>query len=204
MRSQLSLQSRRGQMRLGATRISTLQPNGPRRALYCAHKRTVKSICIILVLATVEGPLGAQQRVIPQVPQSSVPKPNLELRITPGELEKGLPKSFTFVFMNVSDHKLRMPRPTQCSGGNGTVSLRSRFKPLNPRSVPGGGGGGCGSGLLAGRPGVLEWAKSRKPLERGESLTVSYSRRDLFNFQEDAGAYEFWGEYLPPHKVCAC
>jgi hypothetical protein len=89
----------------------------------------VKSIGIILMLATVASPLVAQRRVIPQVPQSSVAKPNLELRITPVELKNGLPKGFTFVFVNVSDHKLRMPGPTQCCGGNGTVSLRSRFKP---------------------------------------------------------------------------
>jgi hypothetical protein len=45
---------------------------------------------------------------------------------------------------------------------------------------------------------VLEWAKSWQSLEPGASLSVRYSRRDLFNFQEDAGDYEFWGEYVPP------
>jgi len=45
---------------------------------------------------------------------------------------------------------------------------------------------------------VLEWAKSWQLLAPGASLSVNYLRRDLFNFQEDAGNYEFWGEYLPP------
>jgi hypothetical protein len=45
---------------------------------------------------------------------------------------------------------------------------------------------------------VLEWAKSWQSLDPGESLSINYSRRDLFNFQEDAGDYEFWGEYVPP------
>jgi hypothetical protein len=45
---------------------------------------------------------------------------------------------------------------------------------------------------------VFEWAKSWQSLNPGESLSVSYSRRNLFNFQEDAGDYEFWGKYVPP------
>jgi hypothetical protein len=178
--------------------IGVVSVNACYRQQFSRLRLLVKSIGIVLMLAAVASPLVAQRRVVQQVPQSSPAKPNLELRITPVELENGLLKGFSFVFVNVSDHKLRMPRPTQCIGGNGTVSLRSRFKPLNPLRVPSGGAGGCGSGLFGGRPGLLEWVKSWKPIERGESFTVSYSRRELFNFQEDAGAYEFWGEYLPP------
>lgn len=148
----------------------------------------------IALLVVVVLPLYSQNHV----PKSSIAKPNLELRIVPSGLDKGLPKGFTFVFVNVSEHQLRMPLPTQCNGGNGTVLLRSRLEPLNRLGVPSGSGGGCGSGDFVGGPGVLEWAKHWKPLEPGQSLTVSYSRRDLFNFQEDAGTYEFWGEYLPP------
>jgi len=122
--------------------------------------------------------------------------PTLELRILPGKLERGLPKRFTFVFVNRSGHELRMPRPSQCIGGNGTVMLRSQFKPLNPRGVPSGGGGGCGAGSK--KIEVLEWLMSWQSLDQGKSLSVSYSRRDLFDFQEDAGDYEFWGEYVPP------
>lgn len=139
--------------------------------------------------------LSAQQPTSTRISHGSFPK--VELRILPGQLDRGLPKSFTFVFVNKSRHQMRIPRPTQCIGGNGTVILRSKFKPLNTFGVPSGGGGGCGGGLT-GRMQVLEWAKSWQSLNPGATLSVSYSRRDLFNFQEDAGHYEFWGEYMPP------
>ena len=54
----------------------------------------------------------------------------------------------------------------QCIGGNGTVTLRSQFKPLNTRVVPSGGGGGCGSGLTE-KIQILEWTKSWQSLDRG-------------------------------------
>lgn len=130
-----------------------------------------------------------------QIAQGSAPK--VELRILPGQLDRGLPRSFTFILVNRSGHRLRMPHPTHCTGGNGTVTLRSQFKPLNTRGVPSGGAGGCGHGIT-GKTQILEWAKSWQSLDPGESLSVNYSRRDLFNFQEDAGDYEFWGEYVPP------
>jgi hypothetical protein len=121
----------------------------------------------------------------------------LELRIIAGDLERGLPKRFTFVFVNVSDHQLRMPSPTQCFGSSGTVLLRSILRPSRP-GIPSGSAGGCGAGHPVASRGVVEWARSWKILDPGESLEVSYSRQALFNLQEDAGAYEFWGEYLPP------
>jgi hypothetical protein len=76
--------------------------------------------------------------------------------------------------------------------------LGSQFKPLNTRAVSSGGAGGCASGGLNQKIDVLEWAKSWQSLDPGASLSVNYSRQDLFNFQEDAGDYEFWGEYVPP------
>ena len=155
----------------------------------------VRSVAILALLTAVAEILSAQQPVSTRIAHGSFPK--VELRILPGQLDRGLPKNFTFVFVNKSGHQLRIPRPTQCIGGNGTVTLRSKFKPLNTRRVPSGGGGGCGGGL-AGKIQVLEWAKSWQSLNPGASLSVSYSRRDLFNFQEDAGDYEFWGEYVPP------
>jgi len=155
----------------------------------------VRSVAILAVLTAVAETLSAQQPVSPRIAHGSFPK--VELRLLPGQLDRGLPKSFTFVFVNRSGHQLRIPRPTQCIGGNGTVTLRSKFKPLNTSGVASGGGGGCGGGL-AGKIQVLEWATSWESLNPGTSLSVSYSRRDLFNFQEDAGDYEFWGEYVPP------
>jgi hypothetical protein len=131
--------------------------------------------------------------------ESSPTNSTLQLRLVPGKLQNGLPEEFTFVFVNNSVHQVRMPRPSQCSGGAGTVLLRSQFKPMNPLGVPSGGGGGCGSGHAIIAPAeLLRWAKSWNRLTSGGSLAISYSRRDLFNFQEDDGSYEFWGEYVPP------
>ena len=140
------------------------------------------------------------QHVGPDSAQSLTSKSTLQLRLVPGKLQNGLPEEFTFVFVNISDHELRMPRPSQCSGGAGTVLLRLQFKPAKPLRVPSGGGGGCvGSGHAIVTPAeLLQWAKSWNRLKSGGSLAVSYSRRDLFNFQEDDGSYEFWGEYVPP------
>lgn len=158
----------------------------------------MRRIAIILSLLNANAALpGAQHSVAAQLAITSATNSNLEFRILPRDLDRGLPKSFTFVFINKSDHRFRMPRPSHCSGGNGTVLLRSDFKPLNPQSLASGKGGGCGGGL-GGEIQVLEWVKSWQALEPGESLRVTYSRQDLFNMQEDAGDYEFWGEYVPP------
>src|SRR4051794_10000797 len=101
------------------------------------------------------------QHVGPDSAQSSTTGSTLELRLVPGKLQNGLPKEFTFVFVNNSAHEVRMPRPSQCSGGNGTVLLRSQFRPANPLRVPRGGGGGCGSGHAIIAPvELLQWAKS--------------------------------------------
>jgi hypothetical protein len=109
----------------------------------------VRSIAIVLSLLTViAGTLCAQEPVGTQTAPGSVTKPNVELRILPGQLDRGLPKSFTFVFVNRSGHQLRMPRPTQCSGGNGTVMLGSQFKPLNTRAVSSGGAGVAPAAVL--------------------------------------------------------
>lgn len=172
------------------------RPPERRRLNFSEIITRVRSIVIVLaVLTAIAGTLSAQAPVSAHVAHGSIPR--LELRILPGQLDRGLPKSFTFVFVNRSGHQLRMPRPTHCIGGNGTVTLRSKFKPLNTRGVPSGGGGGCGGGLTE-KIQVLEWAKSWQSLDPGASLCVRYSRQDLFNFQEDAGDYEFWGEYVPP------
>src|SRR5437870_2861154 len=126
-----------------------------------------RSIARVLTLWVVlSGMLSARGSDDMQPLHGFVPK--LELRIIASQFDRGLPRNFTFVFVNRSRHQLRMPRPTQCMGGNGTVTLRSQFKPLNTLGVPSGGAGGCGSGSA--KMQVLEWARSWQRLEQGESL----------------------------------
>jgi len=155
----------------------------------------VSSIAIAVAwVVAIAGALSAHDPASTQAAQGSSPK--IELRLLAGQLDRGLPTSFTFVFVNRSGQQLRIPRPTQCMGG-GTVMLRSKFKSLNTRGVPSGGGGGCVSGSEEIQK-IFEWVKSWQSLDPGGSLSVSYSRKDLYNFQEDAGDYDFWGEYIPP------
>jgi len=47
-------------------------------------------------------------------------------------------------------------------------------------------------------PGILEQAKSWRSLQPGESLTKTYKRSELFVYEQDRGAYDFWAEYRPP------
>jgi len=125
--------------------------------------------------------------------------PELKLRLEPGKLVNGVPESFTFVFVNVSKHEVRMPIPSLCSGGiYGMVSLflGLTVKP-GPKSVLGygcgGGVGGSGQELT-----MRNQAKNWKVLKPGESLKVSVNRSKLFPNQQAPGTYEFWAEYAPP------
>jgi len=121
---------------------------------------------------------------------------DVELRITPGELIKGVPETISFVFVNIADHEVRIPPVSPCIGQySGTIKLRLDFSPVTPGTT--GKGAGCG-GAVSHPPGILEQAKSWKRLKPSESLTFSYKRADLFVFEEAPGAYEFWGEYQPP------
>jgi hypothetical protein len=122
--------------------------------------------------------------------------PDVELRVTPGELIKGVPRTVSFVFLNITDHEVRIPPLSPCIGQySGTIKLRLDFSPVTPQTT--GKGAGCGAGGSH-TPGILEQAKSWRRLKLGESFTVSYERAELFVFEEAPGAYELWGEYQPP------
>ena len=121
---------------------------------------------------------------------------DIELRITPGELVKGVPRTISFVFLNITDHEERIPPVSPCIGQySGTIKLRLDFSAVTPQTT--GKGAGCGAGGSH-PPGILEQAKSWRRLKPNESFTVSYERAELFVFEEAPGAYELWGEYQPP------
>jgi hypothetical protein len=121
---------------------------------------------------------------------------DIELRITPGELVKGVPRTIGFVFLNITDHEERIPPLSPCIGQySGTIQLRVDFSPVTPQTS--GKGAGCGAGGSH-PPGILEQAKSWRRLKPSESFAVSYERAELFDFEEAPGAYELWGEYRPP------
>jgi hypothetical protein len=129
--------------------------------------------------------------------QSSRTKPSsVELRLAANEIVNGVPDAFSFVFVNLGDHEIRVPPVSPCVGPySGTLILRVEFSPIQPqKSGKGGGCGGAGSHM----PGILEQAKSWGRLQPGESLTMSYKRSELNVFEQAPGAYDFWGEYQPP------
>jgi hypothetical protein len=147
-----------------------------------------KTLVVPMLLTLCSSSVSAQGR--------AKKPPDVELRIAPGELVQGVPGSISFVFLNTSDHEVRIPPVSPCVGRySGTIKLRLEFSPATPPSP--GKGGGCGAGLSH-QPGILEQAKSWSKLKPDESFTVSYKRAELFVFEEAPGSYELWGEYFPP------
>ena len=125
--------------------------------------------------------------------------PNLELRLQPGKLVNGVPESFTFVFVNISNHDVRMPQPSLCADGVfGWLYLGLELKPTTTEV----GGFGCGGGI-GGSGHVIamrDQAKNWKILKPGESLKVSFPGIKLFSTkpQQVPGTYDFWATYTPP------
>ena len=144
----------------------------------------------VVVLPVLSLPLSAQS--------TGRKKPsNVELRLRADELIAGVPETFTFIFENVSDHDVRLPAMTYCAPGQyvARIRLNLQFLPLHPPVA--GGGGGCGGGAWP-SPKLLEQVKAWKLLRPGESLAVTFGRKQLFAIQEAPGKYDFWAEYEPP------
>jgi hypothetical protein len=121
---------------------------------------------------------------------------DVELRLEPSHVINGVPDTFSFVFVNVGDHEIRIPPVSPCVGRHsGTLRLKLDFLPVGPPAD--GAGGGCGGGVSHPPP-ILEQAKSWRMLQPGKSLTVRYKRSELFVFEQHSGAYDFSGEYDPP------
>jgi len=110
--------------------------------------------------------------LILQAQSSGIQQSSLELRVTPHQLINGVPDRFSFVFVNVGDHEVRVPPMSPCMGGrySGTLILDLEFQPSGPPTP--GKGGGCGGGISH-MPGILEQAKSWRSLQPGESVEVS-------------------------------
>jgi hypothetical protein len=123
--------------------------------------------------------------------------PNLELRLQPGKLVNGIPDSFTFAFVNISAHEVRMPQPSKCMGADyGTILLALNFTSPEPVGIP---GGGCGGGVGGNghRPSILDLAKNWKVIKPHDSLSLTYTREELFSTLQASGTYDFWAEYTP-------
>jgi hypothetical protein len=124
-----------------------------------------------------------------------VPTGNLELRLEPESVQKNIPKAFTVLIVNKSDHEVRLPMPSFESGDvrHGTVWLRLNFVPLKRGVLPELQAGGINDFLY--QP-ISERVKGWKVLGPGESLNLeTISGRIL---AQDAGSYDYWAYYYPP------
>src|SRR5581483_5525373 len=114
--------------------------------------------------------------------QLSHAKQSIELRLEPSQIINGVPEKFSFVFLNLSDHRVSIPVVSPCRAGtSGVLILNLNFSPALPNTS--GRGGGCG-GSNSHPPSILEQAKMWKTLEPGDSLTLTYRRSELFVFEE--------------------
>lgn len=124
---------------------------------------------------------------------------NLELQLKSGLLINGVPESFTFVFVNISGHDLRMPKPSNCHiPTTGTVVLKLTVKPAPPHGI----GHGCVGdvGFFKGQPPIRDRVEKRwELLTPGGSLSVTFDRDELFVNDQSPGRYDFWAEYIPPY-----
>ena len=63
---------------------------------------------------------------------------DVDLLIRSGELTKGVPGTFSFVFVNNADHEVRIPPVSPCVGRySGTVKLRVDFSPITTNNRKG-------------------------------------------------------------------
>lgn len=127
----------------------------------------------------------------------AVTKPNLELRLTPGKLLKGVPVEFTFELVNVSDHDVYVPKPkVDCiSSIDGYIWLQLDFTPAKFSDT--GSGFGCVEDQV-GLPAILQRTKDWQLLHPGETVRQTLHQHELHYDDKGAGRYEFWAEYHPP------
>jgi hypothetical protein len=151
----------------------------------------LRSLAITLALGSATWVYAQATGTQPVVSDKSY---NLQLRLEPKDIQRGVPKAFTFVLVNISDHDVRVPMPTvNCRDTyNGSLQLLTKFTPLTPQ--PSGLVKICISDSIK-RPPVLDWVKQLRVLHAGEALSESAIK----NFDDkDIGTYEFWADYFPP------
>jgi hypothetical protein len=126
----------------------------------------------------------------------SIKQGDLELRLQPEDVRMNVPKAFTFLIVNRSDHEVRLPMPAIERGDapHGTIWLRLNFVPSRPGTTP--------SQLLGGgvndytyQP-ILDRVRTWKVLRPGESLSLGTINDRVI--AGEAGTYDYWAYYYPP------
>jgi hypothetical protein len=148
----------------------------------------------VLALATASFTVtGAQTPTQPRQQRIG----NLELRLQPERVERGVPRAFSFLLVNKTDHDVRVPIPTvDCEDSfDGDIELRLRFTPLKPGPLDE--GRGCAHDREDWPP-VMNRIKEWKIVHAGDALVLQADREHLFYDDSKPGTYEFWAVYSPP------
>jgi hypothetical protein len=154
------------------------------------------------------------------------PNGNLEFRILPEAVVRGMPQAFSFLLVNRTDHDVRVPVPAfKCSTAFvGSISLNVRFTPKVPSSGPSS-GSGCAGDRMDWPPiteRIMEWqvvpsgyalilkvdpknivwkiASSVDISSRNaaQEHAVQPGMRSYWYDDSQPGSYEFWATYSPP------
>jgi hypothetical protein len=151
---------------------------------------------------------------------------NLEFRLLPEAVLKGMPHSFIFLLRNKTDHDVRIPVPTYKCGDtfNGSIELNLRFTPKVPGS-----GSSVGSGCAGDRvnwPPITQRILKWQVLPAGHALVLKIDPKDIkwkiapsvenpgltsapehtvqqglrrsWHNDKQPGIYEFWATYSLP------
>jgi len=122
---------------------------------------------------------------------------NLELRLRPKTIKRGIPQGFTFQIVNRTKHDVRIPTPTiDCEDTfNGSIWLRLELTPALGMS---GTGLGCAADLQDWPP-IVERIKKWKIVHPGDAVSLESDREHLFYDDKEPGNYEFSADYVPPY-----
>jgi hypothetical protein len=123
---------------------------------------------------------------------------SLKIELAADAPAKSFPKSFTVTFVNVSDHDIKLPKPSIfCQNGlDGTLTVTYQFFPKEPRN--GGVAQGCICDYFA-PPSVLERAKSWDTIAPGAVIRIRVSAERINLEFPESGRYVFTAHYDPPH-----
>jgi hypothetical protein len=137
--------------------------------------------------------------ILASAQEAGVPQLGLQLILQSDTLSNGLPRGFTVLLLNRSDHDMRVPTPAvNCQGAyTGVMAMSFHFKPLKP-TRSNGLGYGCASDKYNWPP-VLERVQEWTVLHPGMSLSVRDTPGQMHCECNVPGEYEFWAGYLPPN-----
>ena len=104
---------------------------------------------------------------------------NLEFRILPEAVSKGMPQTFSFLLLNTTDHAVRIPVPAFKCGNtfNGSIQLNLRFTPKVPGSSSFSGSGCAGDRMNW--PPIMERITEWQTVPAGYALVLKIDPKKI-------------------------